>query len=59
MVVDSDEKVLDYAIKAMNMGIEQGNKFIAEHEDLEPNIKREIEKIVEDNEKHFKKLKNI
>ncbi|MGM9977493.1 MAG: DUF2383 domain-containing protein [Clostridium sp.] len=59
MVVDSDEKVLDYAIKAMNMGLEQGNKFIAEHEDLEPDIKREVEKIVEDNEKHLEKLKNM
>lgn len=59
MVVDSDKKVLDYAIKAMNMGIEQGNKFIAEHEELKPDIKREVEKIVEDNEKHIQKLKNI
>ena len=59
MVVDSDKEVLDYAIKAMNMGLEQGKKFIAEHEDLQPDIKRELEKIVEDNEKHLQKLKNI
>lgn len=59
MVVDSDKEVLDYAIKAMNMGLEQGNKFIADHEDLQPDIKRELEKIVEDNEKHLQKLKNI
>lgn len=59
IVVDSDREVIDYAINAMNMGVEQGNKFIAEHQDLEPNIKKEIEKIVEDNDKHLKKLKNI
>ena len=59
IVVDSDNEVIDYAINAMNMGVEQGNKFIAEHQDLEPNIKKEIEKIVEDNDKHLKKLKNI
>ena len=59
IVVDSDREVIDYAINAMNMGVDQGNKFIAEHQDLEPNIKKEIEKIVEDNDKHLKKLKNI
>ena len=59
IVVDSDKEVIDHAINAMNMGVEQGNKFIAEHQDLEPSIKRELEKIVEDNDKHLKKLKNI
>lgn len=59
IVVDSDREVIDYAINAMNMGVEQGNKFIAEHQDLDPSIKKEIEKIVEDNDKHLKKLKNI
>ena len=59
IVVDSDREVIDYAINAMNMGVQQGNKFIAEHQDLEPSIKKEIEKIVEDNDKHLKKLKNI
>ena len=59
IVVDSDKEIINYAINAMNMGVEQGNKFIAEHQDLEPNIKKEIEKIVEDNDKHLKKLKNI
>ena len=59
VVVDSDKEVLNYAINAMNMGVEQGNKFIVEHQDLEPDIKREVEKIVEDNEKHLQKLKNI
>lgn len=59
MAVDSDKKLIDHAINAMNMGVQQGNKFIAEHEDLEQNIKREIENIVEDNDKHLKKLKNI
>ena len=59
IVVDSDKEVLNYAIDAMNMGVAQGNKFIAEHQDLEPSIKKEVEKIVEDNDKHLKKLKNI
>ena len=59
IVVDSDKEIINYAINAMNMGVEQGNKFIAEHQDLEPSIKKEIEKIVEDNDKHLKKLKNI
>ena len=59
IVVDSDKEIINYAINAMNMGVEQGNKFIAEHQDLDPSIKKEIEKIVEDNEKHLKKLKNI
>lgn len=57
--VDTDKEVIDSAIKAINMGIEQGNKFIAEHENLEPSIKKELEKIVEDNDKHLNKLKNI
>ena len=59
IVVDSDKEIINYAINAMNMGVEQGNKFIAEHQDLDPSIKKEIEKIVEDNDKHLKKLKNI
>lgn len=57
--MDTDKEVIDSAIKAINMGIEQGNKFIAEHENLEPSIKKELEKIVEDNDKHLNKLKNI
>ena len=59
MTVDTDKEVIDSAIKAINMGIEQGNKFIAEHENLDPSIKKELEKIVEDNNKHLNKLKNI
>lgn len=57
--VDTDKEVIDAAINAINMGIEQGNKFIAKHEKLEASIKKELEKIVEDNDRHLNKLKNI
>lgn len=57
--VDTDKEVLEAAINAINMGVNQGNKFIAKHENIDPSIKKELEKIVEDNDKHLNKLKNI
>lgn len=59
LLADTDEEILDRAKKAIHMGIEQGNKFIEEHNDLEVNVMNEIKSIVNDYPKYLIKLESI
>ena len=40
--VDTDAEVCEHAIKAMNMGIKNANKFIEENKDMEESIMNDI-----------------
>ena len=56
---DSDKEVIEHAIKAMEMGIKQGDKFLKEHKDLEPSLRKEIEGVVKDYDNHLRKIKSL
>lgn len=55
--VDTDKEVRERALKAIEMGIEQGNKFIDEHEDLDKSLMKEVKSIVNEYDNHLKKIK--
>lgn len=57
--VNSDKEVLEHAIKAVDMGIKNGNKFLYEHKDMEPSIKTDLEGVVKDYDNHLRKLESI
>lgn len=57
--VNSDKEVLEHAIKAVDMGIKNGNKFLYEHKDMEGNIKTDLEGVVKDYDNHLRKLESI
>lgn len=54
---DTDKELLEHAINAMNIGIENANKFLEEHRDLEPSLIKDIEGVVKDYDNHLRKLK--
>lgn len=57
--VDTDEEVVDHAIKAMEMGMENADKFLIEHSDMEQSFKNDIEGVVKDYDNHLRKLKEF
>ncbi|MGG7179090.1 DUF2383 domain-containing protein [Clostridium paraputrificum] len=57
--VDTDKEVLEHGINAMDMGIENANKFLEEHKDLEPSLIKDIEGVVKDYDNHLRKLKEM
>lgn len=54
---DTDKEVREHAVKAIEIGIEQGNKFIDEHQDLEQSLMKEVKGVVKDYDNHLKKMK--
>ena len=57
--VDTDEEVVDHAIKAMEMGMENADKFLIEHSDMEQSFKNDIEGVVKDYDNHLRRLKEF
>ncbi|MGL5151942.1 MAG: DUF2383 domain-containing protein [Clostridium sp.] len=57
ITINTDEEVREHAIKAIDMGIKQGEKFLSEHEDLDSSIKEEMHNIIKDYHTHINKLK--
>ena len=59
MVMDSDAEVCNAAIKAIEMGLKNGNKFIDEHKDLAPDVLSDMKAIVDDYDSSLMKVKKI
>ena len=57
--VNSDKEILDNAIEAMKVGIDNANKFIEEHSDLESSLKSDVEGVVKDYDNSLRKLESI
>lgn len=57
--VNTDLEVCNYAIKAMEMGITQGQKFQQEHKDLDPSLMKEVNAIVKDYDRHLVKMRQL
>lgn len=56
---NSDKEILDNAIEAMKVGIDNANKFINEHSNLENSLKSDIEGVVKDYDNSLRKLESI
>ena len=56
---NSDKEVLDNAIEAMKVGIDNANKFIDEHSNLESSLKSDVEGVVRDYDNSLRKLESI
>jgi len=57
--VNNDLQVCDHAIKAMEMGIKQGEKFKEENKDLDPSLMKEVNAVVNDYYNHLHILNEI
>ncbi|AVQ45436.1 MULTISPECIES: DUF2383 domain-containing protein [Clostridium] len=57
--VNNDLEVCDHAIKAMEMGIKQGEKFKEENKDLDPSLMKEVNAVVNDYYTHLNTLNEI
>ncbi|NFD31222.1 DUF2383 domain-containing protein [Clostridium botulinum] len=56
---NNDLEVCDHAIKAMEIGIKQGEKFKEENKDLDSSLMKEVNAIVNDYYKHLNILNEI
>lgn len=56
MVATNDKEILERAIKAVEMGIKQGNEFIEENMDLPKSLMNDIKGTVADYDNHLRKL---
>ena len=56
---NSDLDVCKHAVDAMEMGMYQGNKFLSEHKDLDPSLKKEAEGVVKDYDNHLNHIKQM
>lgn len=56
---NSDKEILDNAIEAMKVGIDNTNKFIDEHSNLENSLKSDVEGVVKDYDNSLRKLESI
>lgn len=56
---NSDKEILDNAIEAMKMGMNNANKFIDEHSNLESSLKSDVEGVVKDYDNSLRKLESI
>ncbi|EQB88615.1 hypothetical protein J2Z44_003503 [Clostridium punense] len=59
MPVNTDLEVCERAIKAMEMGIYQGNKFIDENKELDHSIMKEVKGVVKDYDNHLRHIEKI
>ena len=57
--VDTDAEVCVHAIKAMNMGIKNANKFMEENKNMEESIMNDIRGVIKDYDNHLEVLNNL
>ncbi|HDI3057394.1 TPA: DUF2383 domain-containing protein [Clostridium botulinum] len=57
--VNNDLEVCDHAIKAMEIGIKQGEKFEEENKELDSSLMKDVNTIVNDYYNHFNTLNEI
>jgi hypothetical protein len=56
---NTDLEVCKYAVEAMEMGLYQGNKFLDEHMDLDPSLRKEAEGVVKDYDNQLNRIKDM
>lgn len=59
LTADTDEEVLEHAIKAIEMGIKNANKFIEENKDLDESLMKEVKGVAKDYDNHLRKLQEL
>lgn len=59
MVANTDLEVCERAKEAMEMGIYQGEKFIAENEELDSSLMKEVKGVVKDYDNHLRRVEKI
>ena len=59
LTADTDEEVLEHAIKAMEMGIKNADKFIEENKDLEESLLNDVKGVVKDYDNHLRRLREL
>ena len=59
LTADTDEEVLEHAIKAMEMGKKNANKFIKENKNLEESLLNDVKGVVKDYENHLRRLQGL
>ena len=57
--VNTDLEVCERATAAMEMGIEQGEKFIEQNKDLDASLMKEVEAVIKDYDNHLKKVQEL
>lgn len=57
--VDSDFEICENAVKAMEMGLYQGKKFIEENQDLDSSLLNEVKGVVRDYDNQLARMKQI
>jgi hypothetical protein len=57
--VNTDLEVCERATAAMEMGIAQGERFIAENRDLDPSLMKEVQGVVADYDNHLRKVQEL
>jgi hypothetical protein len=57
--VNTDFEVCERATAAIEMGMSQGERFIEQNKDLDPNLMKEVEAIVKDYEEHLTKMQDL
>ena len=57
--VDTDAEVCEHAIKAMNMGIKNANKFMEENKNMEQSIMNDMKGVIKDYDNHLEILNNL
>lgn len=57
--VNNDFDVCQHAVEAIKMGIQQGNKFIQEHKDIEPSLMKEVQGVVKDYDDHLRSMEQM
>ncbi len=57
--VNTDLKVCEHAVAAMEMGMKQGEKFIQQNQDLDESLMKEVKGVVEDYDNHLRKVREI
>lgn len=57
--VNTDLEVCEHAVKAMEMGMYQGKKFIDENKDLDPSLLNEVKAVVSDYDNQLRRVKEI
>ena len=59
ITADTDAKVLNHAINAMEMGIKNGKKFLEENKDLDESLKKDVEGVVKDYDNQLRRLQEL
>ena len=57
IAVDTDAEVCEHAIKAINMGIKNANKFMEENKNMEQSVMNDIKGVVKDYDNHLESFK--